>query len=164
MDGLDEDILHLSDVTESLVEECLYTRGNHPDLVIRTSGEVRLSDYLLWQSSYSVIAFIEVLWPEFTIWHLMRAVFYYQMHENAANHSKERYLERRERSLKDYLEKNSELLDDETDTLEDHLLSYKERKSQFLQRLCAKQDEQLRLMTQGKTSQLVPPAPEPDVY
>ena len=49
-----------------------------PDLLVRTSGEVRLSDFLLWQSSYSVTHFTQVLWPEFSLWHLLAAVFHYQ--------------------------------------------------------------------------------------
>lgn len=43
---------HLSDVSESLLDKCLYTSHSpHPDILIRTSGEVRLSDFLLWQVS-----------------------------------------------------------------------------------------------------------------
>ena len=49
-----------------------------PDLLIRTSGEVRLSDFLLWQSTYSVTYFTNVLWPGFGLCHFMAAIFYYQ--------------------------------------------------------------------------------------
>ena len=49
-----------------------------PDLLVRTSGESRLSDFLLWQSSYSVTHFTEVLWPDFGLHHLMGAIFHYQ--------------------------------------------------------------------------------------
>lgn len=70
-----------SDISESLINRCLYTRSSHvPDLLIRTSGEVRLSDFLLWQSSFTVLLFADVLWPEFTIWNLFKAVFFYQRH------------------------------------------------------------------------------------
>ena len=49
-----------------------------PDLLVRTSGESRLSDFLLWQSSYSVTHFTEVLWPDFGLHHFMAAIFHYQ--------------------------------------------------------------------------------------
>ncbi|XP_046629219.1 dehydrodolichyl diphosphate synthase complex subunit DHDDS isoform X1 [Neodiprion virginianus] len=67
------------DINEELISECLYTNHSpEPDLVIRTSGEVRFSDFLLWQTTCSCIYFTEVLWPEFTVWDLLAAVFYYQ--------------------------------------------------------------------------------------
>ena len=45
-----------------------------PDLVIRTSGEERLSNFLLWQSAYSELVFADVLWPDFSLEHLEAAV------------------------------------------------------------------------------------------
>ncbi|XP_076445418.1 dehydrodolichyl diphosphate synthase complex subunit DHDDS-like [Babylonia areolata] len=72
------DILE-SDISESLLENCLYTAQSRPvDLLIRTSGEVRLSDFLLWESTYSCLAFVKVLWPEFSIWHLYGTILHYQ--------------------------------------------------------------------------------------
>jgi undecaprenyl diphosphate synthase len=57
--------------TEDEFRQCLYAPEMHdPDLIIRTSGERRLSNYLLWQSAYSELIFREELWPDFT-----RAVF-----------------------------------------------------------------------------------------
>ncbi len=47
---------------------------NDPDLVIRTSGEERLSNFLLWQSAYSELVFTDVLWPDFGLEHLQAAV------------------------------------------------------------------------------------------
>uniref|UniRef100_A0A182N470 Alkyl transferase n=1 Tax=Anopheles dirus TaxID=7168 RepID=A0A182N470_9DIPT len=71
--------LEPEDVSEELLTRCLYTKYSaEPDLLVRTSGEVRLSDFLLWQSASTVMYFTETLWPEFTIWHLLGAVFYYQ--------------------------------------------------------------------------------------
>jgi undecaprenyl diphosphate synthase len=53
--------------TEEEFRQCLYAPEMHdPDLIIRTSGERRLSNYLLWQSAYSELVFREELWPEFT--------------------------------------------------------------------------------------------------
>ncbi|KFB41404.1 AGAP002026-PA-like protein [Anopheles sinensis] len=71
--------LEPEDVSEELLTRCLYTKYSaEPDLLVRTSGEVRLSDFLLWQSTSTVMYFTETLWPELTIWHLLGAVFYYQ--------------------------------------------------------------------------------------
>lgn len=59
--------LKAEEVTEDLIAENLYTAGiPDPDLVIRTSGEMRLSNYLLWQCAYSEFIFTDVLWPDFT--------------------------------------------------------------------------------------------------
>ena len=53
--------------TEEEFRSCLYAPEMHdPDLIIRTSGEQRLSNYLLWQSAYSELIFRQELWPEFT--------------------------------------------------------------------------------------------------
>jgi undecaprenyl diphosphate synthase len=53
--------------TEEEFRRCLYAPEMHdPDLIIRTSGERRLSNYLLWQSAYSELVFREELWPDFT--------------------------------------------------------------------------------------------------
>merc|ERR1711890_68660 len=66
-------------VSEEVLERLLYTsHSSLPDLLIRTSGETRLSDFLLWQSSYSVTYFTQVLWPDFNLWYLMAGIFHYQ--------------------------------------------------------------------------------------
>jgi len=53
--------------TEEEFRDCLYAPEMHdPDLIIRTSGEQRLSNYLLWQSAYSELVFRGELWPDFT--------------------------------------------------------------------------------------------------
>ena len=62
-------------ITEQMVEERLYTSGQpDPDLMIRTSGELRMSNFLLWQSAYSEFFFTEVLWPDFRKKHLNLAI------------------------------------------------------------------------------------------
>ncbi|XP_077881804.1 dehydrodolichyl diphosphate synthase complex subunit DHDDS isoform X3 [Ictidomys tridecemlineatus] len=72
-----------NDISESLLDKCLYTNHSpHPDILIRTSGEVRLSDFLLWQTSHSCLVFQPVLWPEYTFWNLCEAILQFQM-----NHS-----------------------------------------------------------------------------
>ena len=60
-----------ADVTPKDFEKFLYTRGlPDPDLVIRTSGEMRISNFLLWQSAYAEYEFTPVLWPDFSADHL----------------------------------------------------------------------------------------------
>ena len=56
-----------SEISEETISTALYTAPYpDPDLVIRTSGEMRLSNFLLWQSSYAELYFPDVLWPDFT--------------------------------------------------------------------------------------------------
>lgn len=77
--GVEEGLIKPTDITESLLEQCFYTnKSSDPDLLIRTSGEVRLSDFLLWQSSFSCISFLKTLWPEFSVWDLYFAILTYQ--------------------------------------------------------------------------------------
>lgn len=77
--GVNDADLLPEDINEDLITKCLYTYNSpDPDLLIRTSGEVRLSDFLMWQVSNSCIYFADVLWPEFSAWDLFSAVFYYQ--------------------------------------------------------------------------------------
>jgi undecaprenyl diphosphate synthase len=67
------------DVDEKLFADNLYTSGiPDPDLVIRPSGEYRLSNFLLWQSSYSEFWYSDVLWPDFNKEHLYQALRDYQ--------------------------------------------------------------------------------------
>jgi len=64
-------------VDEQLFEKYLYTSHmpkQDPDLIIRTSGEERLSGFLLWQSAYSELCFLDVYWPDFRLIDLLRAV------------------------------------------------------------------------------------------
>lgn len=73
--------LDLSDVDESTFERYLYTSHmpkQDPDLIIRTSGEERLSGFLLWQSAYSELCFLDVFWPDFRLIDLLRAIRTFQ--------------------------------------------------------------------------------------
>ena len=64
-----------ADIDEDCVEEYLYTRGMpDPDLVIRTAGELRISNFLLWQISYAELWVTNDCWPEFELDHLQRAI------------------------------------------------------------------------------------------
>ena len=75
-------LLDPSDITEEILEKALYTGGQpDPDLIIRPSGEKRLSNFLLWQAAYSEFWFSDVLWPDFTENHLWEAILEYQNRE-----------------------------------------------------------------------------------
>lgn len=69
-------------IDESIINEHLYTQ-NLPDvdLLIRTSGEQRISNFLLWQIAYAELYFTSVLWPDFTEQHLYKAIIEYQKRE-----------------------------------------------------------------------------------
>ncbi|XP_011869713.1 PREDICTED: dehydrodolichyl diphosphate syntase complex subunit DHDDS-like [Vollenhovia emeryi] len=67
------------DVDEHLITDCLYTcKSSNPDLLIRTSGETRLSDFLMWEIADTYLYFPDVLWPEFSLWHFLVPIFHYQ--------------------------------------------------------------------------------------
>lgn len=71
-------ILEEAQITESVVASYLDTAGiPDPDLLIRTSGEIRLSNYLLWQLAYSEIFITDCLWPDFNRDELMAAIVQY---------------------------------------------------------------------------------------
>ena len=66
------------DITEDLYEDYLDTKGiPDPDLLIRTSGEERLSNFMLWQLAYTEFYFTDVLWPDFNKEELQKAIDYY---------------------------------------------------------------------------------------
>jgi len=70
------------EITEEIVTMHLDTAGTpDPDLIIRTSGEQRLSNFLLWQSAYAEFYFTSTLWPDFTKEELLEAVLEYQMRD-----------------------------------------------------------------------------------
>lgn len=69
-------------VDEAAVERELYTSGlPDPDLLIRTSGEMRVSNFLLWQIAYAEIWVTSILWPDFRRHHLLEAIIEYQKRE-----------------------------------------------------------------------------------
>ncbi|MDD3393061.1 MAG: isoprenyl transferase [Clostridia bacterium] len=69
-------------ITEETVEAFLDTAGvPDPELLIRTSGEERISNFLLWQIAYSEFYFTDVLWPDFGKYDLEKAIYYYQNRE-----------------------------------------------------------------------------------
>lgn len=74
--------LKVENINEEVISQNLYTKGiPDPDLIIRTSGEERLSGFLLWQSAYSELYFTEVFWPAFRMIDFWRIIRIYQQRE-----------------------------------------------------------------------------------
>jgi undecaprenyl diphosphate synthase len=74
--------LQPQDVDEELVSSFLYTAGlPDPDLLIRTSGEMRISNFMLWQLAYTELLVTDTLWPDFRRRHLLQAIAEYQRRE-----------------------------------------------------------------------------------
>ena len=74
--------LTLDAISETEFEKRLQTTGlPEPDLLLRTSGERRISNFLLWQSAYTELVFDDILWPDFNRVHLERAIEEYQRRE-----------------------------------------------------------------------------------
>lgn len=70
---------HKRPISEELISQFLYTSGiPDPDLLIRTSGEMRISNFLLWQIAYSEIYITPTFWPDFRRKHLLEAILEYQ--------------------------------------------------------------------------------------
>ena len=82
MEDCREGKIQPEEVTEEMISSYLDTTGMpDPDLLIRTSGEERLSNFLLWQLAYSEFYFTDVLWPDFNKTELQKAIYYYQNRE-----------------------------------------------------------------------------------
>lgn len=66
-------------INEEMLDAHLYTKGQtNPELVIRTGGRIRLSNFLLWQTAYSELYFTKTLWPDFDEKELRKAILWYQ--------------------------------------------------------------------------------------
>ncbi|CDM68872.1 Isoprenyl transferase [Clostridium bornimense] len=76
---VEENKIKVDDIDEKMIEKYLYTSGMpDPDIIIRPSGEQRLSNFLLWQCAYSEFWYSDVKWPDFTKQNLVEAIFDYQ--------------------------------------------------------------------------------------
>ncbi|MBF0623545.1 MAG: di-trans,poly-cis-decaprenylcistransferase [Magnetococcales bacterium] len=76
------DITDPAQVDEAFFSQCLTTAGQaDPDLLIRTSGEQRISNFLLWQLAYTELVFLPIHWPEFDREHLSRAILEFSRRE-----------------------------------------------------------------------------------
>lgn len=78
-EDIKESRVEADDISEQMISEYMYTSGlKDPDLIIRPSGEYRLSNFLLWQSAYSELWFSNINWPDFTTERLLEAISDYQ--------------------------------------------------------------------------------------
>lgn len=77
MRGVEEGVIKQEDVSVKLITDCLYVT-TPVDVLVRTSGVVRLSDFLLWQSTTAQLCFIEKFWPDLNIWDFLKMIFKYQ--------------------------------------------------------------------------------------
>jgi undecaprenyl diphosphate synthase len=74
--------LEIANIDEALIADHLYTRGQHdPDMLIRTSGEMRISNFLLWQLAYTEIFVTDTLWPDFSREEFIDILFQYQQRD-----------------------------------------------------------------------------------
>ncbi|MEQ9285527.1 MAG: isoprenyl transferase [Cyclobacteriaceae bacterium] len=81
------------DISEALISQYLYTRDiPDPELMIRTSGENRVSNFLLWQMAYTEFYFTDTLWPDFRKEHLYEAIVDYQARERRFGQTSEQLL------------------------------------------------------------------------
>ncbi|CUA80076.1 isoprenyl transferase [Anoxybacillus suryakundensis] len=79
VDDVQNGMIQASDVNEEMFHSYLMTNDlPDPDLLIRTSGEIRLSNFMLWQLAYTEFWFTDVLWPDFTEQHFLQAVYEFQ--------------------------------------------------------------------------------------
>lgn len=77
--GVEQQKINISDISEKMIADNLYTAGlPEPDLLIRTSGEQRISNFLLWQTAYTEFYFTNILWPDFQQENFIKAVLEYQ--------------------------------------------------------------------------------------
>ena len=82
VDELNAECIERKDITEDMFSRYLTTCGiPDPDLLIRTGGEKRISNFLLWQLSYSELYFTDIYWPDFREDELYKAILYYQQRE-----------------------------------------------------------------------------------
>lgn len=71
--------IDIKKINEEMLEKHLYTKGqSDPELVIRTGGRVRLSNFLLWQTAYSELYFTRILWPDFNAKEFKKAINWYK--------------------------------------------------------------------------------------
>ena len=78
VEAVSKGTIKIEDIDEHLFSQYLYTHEqDDPDLIIRTAGEKRLSNFLLWQSAYSELYFVEKNWPDFTQADLVTALNYF---------------------------------------------------------------------------------------
>lgn len=112
--GVQKGLLEEIDVNEYLISKCLDSRkSKDPDLLIRTSGEKRFSDFLLWQCATCYLHFDDVLWPDFGFWNLCKALFGYQKNLTLIKKIEEMCSENVSEKQKNKIEKFVEWMEEE---------------------------------------------------
>ena len=140
--GVRKGFIRPEDVNESLLESCFWSASLPPvDLLVRTSGEIRLSDFLTWQAGFCPLVFTETLWPDMTCWSLLNAFIIYQKSVEKTERERQLHLKRREQEDQLYLQNLAMTLNEEpTYCLE----ARQARVDYFLQNLAEKRREELR--------------------
>ena len=88
-------VVDINDIDEKLLEDHLYTKDFPPvDLLIRTSGEVRISNFLLWQIAYAELQFLDTLWPDFTKEDFFQCIVNFQSKERRFGKTSEQIAEK----------------------------------------------------------------------
>ena len=85
--------INVEDIDEKVFEKHLYTKDFSPvDLLIRTSGEVKISNFLLWQIAYAELQFLDIYWPDFTEEDLFQCILNYQTKESRIGKTSEQVI------------------------------------------------------------------------
>ena len=93
VDKTNTEKIKLNDITEDMISKELYTSEiPDPDLLIRTGGENRISNFLLWQSAYTELYMIDVFWPEFREKELLNSIYDYQSRQRRFGRTGEQIL------------------------------------------------------------------------
>lgn len=97
-----EGLLDVEDITDETIDKSLNTSFMpDPDLLIRTGGEVRLSNYLLWQCAYTELYFCDTFWPDFDEEELCKAIYDYQQRERRFGKTSEQVTDHSENHIND---------------------------------------------------------------
>ncbi|ORX68032.1 dehydrodolichyl diphosphate synthase [Linderina pennispora] len=97
VEDVDSGKLMVADVSEKSLEERLHIPGPELDILVRTSGEIRFSNYMLWQSSkMAYLKFVNAYWPEFSLWHMLSILVSWQLSHDLI---KQRKAQRRDVSV-----------------------------------------------------------------
>jgi undecaprenyl diphosphate synthase len=91
---VDHQEISIENINEEIIDQNLSTKGiPHPELMIRTSGEYRISNFLLWQLAYSELYFTETLWPDFGREEFMKAIIDFQKRERRFGKTSEQLIQ-----------------------------------------------------------------------
>ncbi|CAF1198573.1 unnamed protein product [Rotaria sordida] len=115
--GYQKDLINISDIDDDLIMQSLIVSTSHtghlPDIFLRTSGELRLSDFMLLQCRFSMWIFADVYWPAFNIWHLYWIILQYEM--------KSKTLINIQNQCKDILKENQIMNEEKTQRIKTYL-------------------------------------------